>query len=77
MKVSDFRREAIPREFRNALATHCQEASKIVETFAADWFSKNRFQGDGKIRRDKTEGFGWYAVEKIRAEMKQRAKNHE
>lgn len=65
------------REFRNALTTHCVEASGIVETFAAEWFSKNRYQGDGEIRRDKTEGFGWYAVEKIRAEMKQRAKNHE
>lgn len=65
------------REFRNALTTHCVEASEIVETFAAQWFSKNRFQGDGEIRQDKTEGFGWYAVEKIRAEMKVRATNHE
>ena len=72
-----FQTRSDSREFRNALATHCQEASAIVQTFAADWFSKNRFQGDGQIRRDKTEGFGWYAVEKIRAEMKQRAKNHE
>lgn len=72
-----FQTRSDSREFRNALATHCQEASEIVQTFAAEWFSKNRFQGDGEIRRDKTEGFGWKAVEKIRAEMKIRAKNHE
>ena len=65
------------REFRNALTTHCVEASVIVDKYAAGWFSKQRHQGDGEIRRDKTEGFGWYAVQKIRAEMKQRAKNHE
>ena len=42
------------REFRKALATHCEEASEIVQTFAADWFSKNRYQGEGEIPRDKT-----------------------
>ena len=65
------------REFRNALTTHCMEVSGVVETFAGEWYSKNRFEGDGEIRRDKTEGFGWFAVEKIRAAMKQRTKKHE
>lgn len=72
-----FQTRSDSRNFREALTTHCREASEIVRTFAADWFSKNRYQGDGEIRRDKTEGFGWYAVEKIRSELKERAKNHE
>jgi len=71
-----FQTRSEAREFRNALNRHCTEASEIVETFAAEWFSKNRFQGDGEIDRGKTEGFGWYAVEKIRAEMKQRSKRN-
>lgn len=62
------------REFRNALTTHCHEAAAIVQTFASGWFSKNRYKGEGEIRRDKAEGFGWYAMQKIRAEMKERAK---
>ena len=76
-KGQRFQTRSDARQFREALATHCQEASEIVKTFAADWFSKNRYQGNGEIRRDKTEGFGWYSMTKIRAEMKERAKKHE
>jgi hypothetical protein len=72
-----FQTRSDARQFREALTTHCHEASEIVQKFAADWFSKNRFKGDGEIRRDTTDGFGWYAMKKIRAEMKERAKTHE
>ena len=72
-----FQTRSDARQFRDALSTHCHEASEIVQKFAAEWFSKNRFKGDGDIRRDKTEGFGRYAIQKIRSEMKERAKTHE
>ena len=72
-----FQTRSEAREFRKTLSTHCYEASKIVQTFASEWFSKNRYEGDGEIRRDKTEGFGWLAVQKMRAEMKMGANKHE
>lgn len=63
-------------QFKNALDIHCSEAAEIVERYSADWFSKNYFQGDGQISNKKTEGFGWYAMQKMRDEMKMRAENH-
>ena len=32
-----------------ALDTHCREASKIVETYAGEWFSKHNWQAAGDI----------------------------
>jgi len=62
-------------QFEAALTKHCDEASAIVEDFSADWFSKNRFEGGGEISREKAEGFGWYALEKMRRELAERAKS--
>ena len=39
------------REFREALSIHCQQASKIVEKFAEDWFSKANYQGESHQER--------------------------
>lgn len=61
-------------EFRGALETHCRETSLIVETFSGEWFSKNRFTGGGDISFEKTGGLGWKSLQKIRSEMKERAK---
>lgn len=69
-----FQTRSESRQFRNALSQHSDEAAKIVETFASDWFSKNRHSGGGEISRDRTQGFGWHAMQKIRDEMKIRAK---
>ncbi len=63
-------------KFEKALATHCEEASAIVEDFCGDWFSKCRFEGGGEISREKAEGFGWYALEKMRSELAVRAKRN-
>jgi hypothetical protein len=62
-------------KFEAALTKHCEEASAIVEDFSGDWFSKNRFEGGGEISREKAEGFGWYALEKMRRELAARAKS--
>jgi hypothetical protein len=64
------------RQFESAMKTHCHESAKIVEKFAADWFSKHRFKGAGDISREKAEGFGWVAFKKMTLELSVRAKKH-
>ena len=63
-------------QFTQAMKTHCHEAAKIVETFAAEWFSKHRFQGAGDISREKAEAFGWVAFRKLTLELAARARKH-
>ena len=60
-------------QFKSALDVHCHEAAVIVEKFSGEWFSKNYFQNNGSIPKKKTEGFGWFAMKKMREELKQRA----
>jgi hypothetical protein len=64
------------RQFESALQIHCHEASKIVEKFAADWFSKHRSKGRGDISRKEAEGFGWFAFQKMTMELRVRAEKH-
>lgn len=64
-------------QFRQALELHCAEASEIVERFSGDWFSKHHFLSEGQISGERTEGFGWYAMQKMRDELKMRAKSNE
>jgi hypothetical protein len=64
-------------EFMSAMRTHCEEASGITEQFAAEWFSKHRFEEGGDISPKSTEGFAWYAMQKMRAELAARAKENE
>ena len=59
--------------FENALDTHAHEASKIVEVFAKEWFSKRMYEDQNTISRKRSSGFAWKAMQKIRAEMKKRA----
>jgi hypothetical protein len=57
-------------QFDEALATHCREASKIVEQYSGDWFSKHRFQEDGSISRDSVRGFASWAMRKMTDELR-------
>lgn len=61
-------------KFEDAVLSHCYGASLIVESFSADWVSKTKFEGDGDISRTKAEGFGWFAMEKMRKELAARAR---
>jgi hypothetical protein len=61
-------------QFEAALKTHCDETSQIAAEFASDWFSKHRHEEGGNISRESAEGFGWYAMQKIRAELATRAR---
>src|SRR4051794_4642846 len=58
---------AANRQFREALSLHCRQASRIVEQFAADWFSKANYQGG--ITPKKASGFVGHAMRKLRAEL--------
>lgn len=59
-------------QFESALDTHCIEAAKIVEQFSNEWFSKNRHEGDNNISKETSDHFAWYALQKMRAELKVR-----
>jgi hypothetical protein len=59
------------REFRKALELHCRQASKILETFAGEWFSKANYRGG--ITPRKAAGFVAHAMDKLRAELQQGA----
>ena len=63
------------RQFREALALHCKQASKIVEQFAEEWFSKANYQGG--ITPRKAAGFIGHAVTKLSAELKKGAEGGE
>jgi hypothetical protein len=57
-------------QFEDALSTHCREASKIVEQFSGDWFSKHRHDEHGDISHDSIKGFASWALKKIKDELK-------
>ena len=49
-------------KFNDDLKQHCFEASKIVEDFAGDWFSKYGYQTAKQITREQSNGFLHYAI---------------
>lgn len=61
-------------EFEAGMGKHCEEASAIMEEFAAKWFSKRRYLGGGRITRDTIDRFAWYGMQKMRLELEVRAK---
>jgi hypothetical protein len=63
------------RKFREALSLHCKQASKIVEKFATDWFSKANYKGG--ITPRKAAGFISHAVTKLGAELQKGATGEE
>lgn len=56
------------RNFAEALRLHCQQASKIVETFAGGWYSKARFERD--LSEERTARFVGYALTKVKRELR-------
>jgi hypothetical protein len=57
--------------FDDAMATHCREASLILEDFAAGWHGKTVFETS--MTRERAGGFVHIAFEKVRAELRNRA----
>ena len=58
--------------FTDALDTHCREASRIVEVFAGEWFSKHNWQTAGDVTREETGRFVAHAMTKLTAELRNR-----
>ncbi|NQT19504.1 MAG: hypothetical protein HQ592_07355 [Planctomycetes bacterium] len=61
-------------EFAGALATHCREASRIIEEFSGGWFSKTNWEKGGISRQD-AAGFAHVAMRKLVAELKEGARD--
>ncbi|WP_339749230.1 hypothetical protein [uncultured Rubinisphaera sp.] len=64
-------------QFEDALATHCREASVIVEKYSGEWFSKHRYEEKGDISRESVQGFASWALKKMNDELRAGAKSHE
>ena len=72
---SQFKSVPANREFREALAVHCQQASRIVEEFAGSWFSKANYEGG--ITKKKAAKFVHVALTKLRKELEKGAEDAE
>jgi hypothetical protein len=55
--------------FKEGLRTHCWEASKIVETYSGEWWSKARFHCENELSRKHVRRFTSYAMTKITREL--------
>ena len=53
--------------FRDALREHCYESAVILEQYAAEWFSKSKYEGG--ITRDNAQVFARTALQKLRREL--------
>jgi hypothetical protein len=60
--------------FQGALKTHCDEVSLVVRDYCGEWLSLHRYEEKGNISRESAEKFGWYALEKIRLTLAERAR---
>lgn len=56
-------------QFEKALKTHCEESSVIVQDYCGEWFGKRQYLENGRISPKSIDGFGWFAVEKMRGEF--------
>ncbi len=68
---SQFKSVPDNREFREALSSHCRQASKIVEEFAGSWYSKANYEGG--ITPRKAANFVHVALTKLRKELEKGA----
>jgi hypothetical protein len=60
-------------EFREALATHCREAARIMETFAGEWLSKRAYTQPA-IQYADAKAFLHVAFDKLEKELRIRAR---
>lgn len=63
-------------QFEESMATHCREASLIVEKYSGEWFSKHNYEEKGEISRESVQGFASWALKKINDELKAGAKSN-
>jgi hypothetical protein len=58
------------REFSAGLDLHTRQSARIVEDFAADWYSKRNWLTRGEISRGEAQGFVAQALRKLRSELR-------
>jgi hypothetical protein len=56
-------------EFMAGLDVHTRQAARIMEDFAAEWYSKRNWLTGGQISRDEAKGFTAVAFRKLRSEL--------
>jgi hypothetical protein len=57
------------QEFLRGLDTYARESATIMEQFAADWYSKQRWEHGSAIGREDAAGFVSHALTKLRREL--------
>lgn len=57
------------RRFDEALDLYCRQSARILDNFAADWFSKRNWLTGGEVSRDEAQGFVAVALRKLRSEL--------
>ena len=60
--------------FADALDLHARETARIVEGFAAAWYSKRHWESGGAIGQDEAQGFVAHALTKLRKELRAEAR---
>lgn len=56
-------------DFADALDLHARQSARIVEGFAAAWYSKKGWELQGAIGREDAQGFVAHALTKLRKEL--------
>lgn len=60
---------ASAKEFNDALITYSRQSAKIVEEFAAGWYSKHNWESRGEIPEEDARKFVAMALRKLRMEL--------
>lgn len=61
------------RQFTMALDSYARDSARIVEEFAAGWYSKHNWETGGAISQEEAQGFVAVALRKLRTELKSAA----
>jgi hypothetical protein len=60
-------------DFRQALADHCHLSTAAVETLAAEWYSKARYESGGEIPRGSAHWLAEHALDKLAKVLRREA----
>ncbi len=60
-------------EFKDALDTHARQTARIMEGFAADWYSRHNWESQGEISGEEAGRFVGQALRKLRDELRHEA----
>lgn len=59
------------KEFNDALAAYSRQSARIMENFAAGWYSKHNWESRGQIPEEDASKFVAMALRKLRMELQQ------